>query len=215
MAARMHVIDDIRKITGDQCKYAVHLYRLIKSGREEMLFTKMFSPKSHEVFKQYALVYDLVKFKVYLEELSENLEPIYKDISFGLNSTQVERLYWSLRGIYISNDTTLTNFQAVFNLHKIERNQRIKWVHVASRNKIQLNKSTLLELVFSLNELSSSTGKQLNPEVYAFINNSFEDESGKDLPNLADALRNYKKLKDPNSINAVKKLVANIKTLKK
>ena len=35
MAARMHTIDDIRKITGDQCKYAVHLYNLIKSGRED------------------------------------------------------------------------------------------------------------------------------------------------------------------------------------
>lgn len=214
MAARMHTIDDIRKITGDQCKYAVHLYNLIKSGREETLFTKKFSRKSYEVFKQYALVYDLIKFKVYLEELSENLEPIYKNISFGLNSTQIERLYRFLRGAYISNDTKLTEFQAVLNLHKIERGQRVKWVCAASRNKNQLNKSALFELVFSLNELSSSTGKQLNPEVYAFINNSFVDESGKDLPNLKDAYRNYKELKEPNTINIVKKLVADIKVLK-
>lgn len=216
MAEKTHIIfDDIKKITGNQYRYAVHLYRLIKSGREEMLFTRKFSSKSHEAFKHYALIYDLIKFKVFLEELSENLIPQYTNVSFGLSSTQIERLYYRMRGFYIAADTKLSNFQAVFNLHKIEKNQRIKWVHTASRNKAQLNKSTLFELLLSLNELNVNAGKQLNSEVYTFINNSFQEANGNDLPNLTDAYRNYKMLKDPNSINYIKTLVADIKQLKK
>lgn len=211
MAARLHAVYDIRKITGNLCGYAVDLYRLIKSGREEKLFAKKFFRKSHEAFKRYALVYDLVKFKIFLEELSKNLEPVYNDIAFGLNPTQVERLYRSLRGIYICGDTKLNDFRAVFNMNKIEKTHRIKWVHAASRNKNQLNKSTLFELVISLNEVNSYLGKQLKPEVYAFINNSFEGERSEDLSNLVDAHRNYDKLKETNSVIAIRNLIANIK----
>jgi len=208
------ITSEIVEISKNELKHAISVYRRFEKGKEDSIFKIPYGSKSYRIFEQTALVYDLVKFKFYLYEIENSLPsqgiPI-TELKFSLTESQLDALFFNLKGRYISSNTAESDFKAVFTLNKVENANRIRWVCTASRNKNQINRSPLFRLIIELNELDSYSNQHLKPEIFAFIANSFADENGNELTKLPEAHRNYKSLEENGALAAMSSLIRKIK----
>lgn len=204
---------DIFKILENKIGPAVTIYKNLNLGHTESIYKVPYTKSSHEVFAKYALVWDLVHYKVFLDQLSDDVEPENKLLNFDLTARQMEFLFNSLKGVYISSKTEINDFFAVFNLNRVEANNRISWIHRSSKNKSQLNRSTLFHLVIKLNKLDSYKSKQLKGEIYTFINKSFVDENQEGFTKLTEYHRNYKDALETSVLQPLTSIIERMRAL--
>jgi hypothetical protein len=182
------------KVNEKEYRLSKFLYEKIKLGQQEKIFEIPYNSTSYLKFWRYARLWDLIQYKVYLDQLLDrDYKTLYRQLQFDLKPSQINELYKKLKGIYIEEDTNLSDFIDVLNIYNGKIITKIKWVHMA-QNKLQVNKIGLLHLITKLQSSLITEPKRYVGEMYEFIVERFcYDEAEPFSLNSQHAAQNYVK----------------------
>jgi hypothetical protein len=163
----------VAKINKKNYKVSKFLYEKIKLGQQEKLFEIPYNSISYLKFWRYARLWDLIHYKVYLDQLLDrNHNTIYRQLKFDLKPSKISYLYERLKNKYIDKDTELNDFINAFNIYNRDKIKKVIWVNMA-QNKLQVNKIGLISLIIKLQNTMVTDPKLYIGEVYDFITERF------------------------------------------